>query len=73
MLIDALYITPIHQPELGFTPPAQAMPEEYKRTGSDYVAAYRGYYLGEKIRFATWNRGRTAPDWWVQTTENIAE
>jgi len=73
MLIDALYITPIHQPELGFTTPAQAMPEQYKRTGSDYVAAYRAYYLGEKVRFATWNRGRTAPDWWVQATENIAE
>lgn len=40
----------------------QAMPAKYKH--SDPVAAYRGYYLGEKAYFAAWNHGRTPPAWW---------
>lgn len=45
------------------TPFAQAMPDEYKADNA--VDAYRNYYLGEKSRFAKWQRGRQAPDWWV--------
>jgi hypothetical protein len=37
----------------------QAMPEEYKKL--DPIAAYRSYYLGEKMSFATWKRNK--PNW----------
>ena len=54
---------PRAMPELGLTPFAQAMPEQYKQIG-DAVAAYRAYYLGEKARFAKWSRGAEVPAWW---------
>ena len=38
------------------TPFAQAMPDKYKVPG-DAVAAYRSYYLGEKVSFAKWKKG----------------
>jgi hypothetical protein len=41
---------------------AQAMPENYK--SKDAVSAYRTYYRIDKSRFAQWNKGRNAPDWW---------
>jgi len=45
-------------------PFAQAMPDEYKN--EDAVTAYRTYYINDKQRFAKWERGVDAPDWWVQ-------
>lgn len=51
-------------PEGGLTEFALCMPDEYKVKG-DAVASYRSYYLNDKIRFAEWNRGRSAPHWWV--------
>lgn len=45
----------------GLTPFAQAMPERYQVPG-DAVSAYRAYYIGEKLKFATWRR-RRRPDW----------
>lgn len=41
----------------------QAMPEQHRVPG-DPVAAYRRYYIVEKSRFARWNKGREAPEWW---------
>lgn len=29
------------------------------------VTSYRNFYHADKLRFATWNRGREAPDWWL--------
>ena len=46
-------------PEGPLTPFAQAMPDQYKN--SDPVKAYRAYYLGEKMGFATWKRNK--PRW----------
>jgi hypothetical protein len=46
---------------LGVTSFAQAMPEKYKAPG-DPVAAYRAFYVGEKLRFARWTR-RKRPRW----------
>ena len=43
---------------------AMAMPDEYKQEGKE-VIAYRDYYFAEKADFAKWERGREAPDWWV--------
>tara|TARA_R110000737_G_C14249644_1_gene426385 strand:+ start:360 stop:569 length:210 start_codon:yes stop_codon:yes gene_type:complete len=48
-------------PEIGLTPFAQAMPDEYKR--EDVVEAYRAYYMGDKAAIAEWNWGTPAPDW----------
>ena len=47
---DGFYLTPF----------PQAMPTEYK--GEDPVAAYRAYYIGEKLAFAKWKRG-SQPSW----------
>lgn len=50
----------------GFTPPPQCMPDEYKME-DNYIQAYRKYYLGEKIRFAKWNKGVPSPRWWAES------
>lgn len=44
------------------TPFVMAMPDQYKVDGNA-VQSYRNYYLGDKVRFATWQRGRAAPAW----------
>ena len=46
-----------------FEAPPQCMPEKYYHI--DTMQAYRNYYLGEKMGFAVWERGRPAPDWVV--------
>jgi hypothetical protein len=49
--------TPEHQTSF-----VLAMPDQYKVDG-DAIQSYRNYYLGDKVRFATWQRGRPAPAW----------
>lgn len=49
----------------GFTPFAQAMPDEYKRR--EATLAYRAYYRGEKARIATW-RKRSFPEFMLENT-----
>jgi hypothetical protein len=44
------------------TPPAQAMPDEYKN--DDPVKAYRDYCTHEK-HYAKWEKGRAKPEWWA--------
>ena len=46
--------------DIGLTPPAQAMPNQYKN--NNYVEAYRNYYKNEKRSFAKWTN-RPVPDW----------
>jgi hypothetical protein len=58
--INAAWHAVKRMPDVGLTPFAQAMPDEYKN--KDAVVAYRNYYLGEKTGFATWKNGQ--PDWW---------
>lgn len=48
-------------PDIGLTPFAQAMPEQYRN--EDVVKAYRGYYIGEKKHIAQWKM-RDVPYWW---------
>ena len=43
------------------TPPAQAMPDEYK--DDNPVVAYRNYVIHEK-HYAQWNKNRKQPTWW---------
>ena len=45
------------------TPPEQCMPTQYKDV--DHVLAYRNYYIGEKARFAKWEKGREMPEWYA--------
>lgn len=35
----------------------------------DVVESYRNFYIEDKERFATWNKGRSAPTWWVERTQ----
>ena len=49
-------------PQIGLTPFAQAMPEEYRQS-SDAVQAYRRYYIKDKYKIAEWNKARPKPDW----------
>ena len=60
-IIDNDYYKDI--PDGFFSEPPQCMPDEYK--DKDYVTAYRKYYQGAKSYFAKWERGVSAPDWWV--------
>ncbi len=53
-------IEPFRYESVGLTPFVQAMPNEFKRRSA--VEAYRAFYNGEKLRFATWTR-REEPYW----------
>ncbi len=50
-------------PNPKMTPVAQAMPDQYKN--EDPIKAYRDYCINEK-HYASWEKGRDKPDWWVQ-------
>jgi hypothetical protein len=55
-------IPPIH--DIGFTTPAQAMPDTYKNR--DPIVAYREYYINDKSKLHSWKgkiAGRDPPDW----------
>ena len=45
------------------TPPPLCMPDQYK--SDDVVDSYRAFYIGDKSRFALWNKARPAPQWWA--------
>lgn len=49
-------------PDVGPTPFALAMPDEFKAI-KDPVRAYRAYYKSKT--FASWDKGRNAPHWWT--------
>ncbi len=60
-LSGPLYFVPSNIEEKGFTPLAQAMPDEYK--DDDPIVAYRNYVIHEK-HYAQWNKNREQPTWW---------
>jgi hypothetical protein len=49
------------------TPHPLCMPDQYKC--DDPVQSYRAFYLGDKVRFAQWNKTRPAPQWWAKGGE----
>lgn len=49
-------------PDIGLTPFAQAMPDQYKDKNA--VNAYRDYYINEKSNFLKWTK-RKIPSWVV--------
>ena len=56
-------------PDIGLTPFALAMPEEYQCECP--VESYREFYKGDKARFAKWAKTREAPDWWQKFLERF--
>lgn len=51
-------------PDIGLTPPAQAMPEMYR--SENVVESYRYYYVYEKNQLLSWKgkvSGRNQPEW----------
>jgi hypothetical protein len=47
-------------PDIGFTTPAMAMPDEFKV--DSVVESYRNYYMGAKSDLASW-KNREKPFW----------
>jgi hypothetical protein len=47
-------------PDIGFTKPAMAMPDEFKV--DSVVESYRNYYMGAKSDLASW-KNREKPFW----------
>ena len=50
-------------PDIGFTEPAKAMPDEFKV--KSIVQSYRNYYMGAKSGSAVW-KGREKPLWFEE-------
>ena len=65
-LLDDLWAFPLMSSS-GWCEPPQCMPDQYKC--DDTVQAYRTFYIHDKSRFARWNRGVPAPQWYAATTE----
>lgn len=61
-LKNTLQNSPKNILETNLTKHPLCMPDEYKI--GDVVKSYREYYLKDKVRFAKWNKARSAPDWW---------
>lgn len=55
-------------PDVGFTEPAKAMPDEYKV--KSVVESYRNYYMGAKSGFAVW-KNREKPSWFKNELELV--
>ena len=63
--LEVIYTLPEPNiPDIGLTPFAQAMPDEYK--SDDAVESYRSYYVWEKAHLAAW-KNRQPPYWWFDT------
>jgi hypothetical protein len=56
-------------PDVEFTEPAMAMPDEYKV--GDVVQSYRNYYMGAKSGFATW-KNRQKPFWFEEKVLSLS-
>jgi len=55
-------------PDIGFTKPAMAMPDEFKV--DSVVESYRNYYMGAKISLASW-KNREKPKWFNYEKELV--
>ena len=55
-------------PDIGFTTPAMAMPDEYKV--DSVVESYRNYYMGAKSELAQWKK-REKPFWFEKKELNL--
>jgi len=55
-------------PDIGFTKPSMAMPDEYKV--DSVVESYRNYYMGAKSELAQWKK-REKPFWFEKKELNL--
>lgn len=76
-LKDILWRQPNNIPKVPATPIKLAMAQfpHCVVRGPDgvvnVVESYRNFYIEDKERFATWNKGRSAPQWWVERTQGV--
>ena len=63
-LLNLLKTPPVGIPEGSFTPPALAMPDEFKNP-NNHALSYRKYYKYGKNHLAEWKH-RKPPPWWGQ-------
>lgn len=66
-LIFWLSRIPDNSPDVKFTEPTPAMPDDVKVKG-DSVASYRNYYIKNKQHLSTWSgkiKSRPIPEWFV--------
>ena len=68
--LDFLAEAPKNIPNITFTPPTPAMPDECKVT-NDSLASYHKYYIEKKNHFAKWTK-REVPLWFANTMSNNA-
>jgi hypothetical protein len=61
--MEFLYAWPENIPDVPFTPPTPAMPDECK-IANNSLASYHKYYIEKKVRFAKWTN-REAPLWYL--------
>lgn len=59
---------PVNLPKGSFTPPYQAMPEQYRNKNA--VVAYRNFYIHEKSKFARWRNKRKPPKWYTEALDS---
>jgi hypothetical protein len=65
-MIDDLAVIPNNLPDVEFTEPTPAMPDDVKVPG-DSIASYRNYYRNNKQHLASWSgkiNGRPVPSWY---------
>jgi hypothetical protein len=60
--MEFLYVWPKNIPDVPFTPPTPAMPDECK-IANNSLASYHKYYIEKKVRFAKWTN-REEPLWY---------
>jgi len=60
-ILKWLGLGPTNIPDVPFTEPTPAMPDQYKVPGNS-VQSYRNYYNGEKQRMFSWKH-RSVPEW----------
>ena len=61
-MIDTLANIPVNTPDIEFTEPTPAMPDECKVPGNS-IASYRSYYIMNKGHLASWKK-RNIPEWY---------
>jgi len=69
-IIEEMACNPPPIPEIGFTTPSMAMPDEYR--SSNVVESYRAYYFFEKSHLFSWKK-RDTPDWVLETNDMFEE
>lgn len=59
--------------DIGLTPFAQAFVKNYPHLIdlNNPIEAYRNFYVADKHTFAKWNKGRSAPDWYIERLKRI--